>query len=212
MKRIYYIFLTFILLLVSGSAQATTHIINAIFTNGAFHYSPSAPFTVNVGDTIDWQINFSFHTLKVTLNGNTVVDDGGTTGTPPGGNDEKYVVPSTGTYSFECTVHPTTMNSSFTAVAAGVDIPPQTNVMMDPVYPNPAMEEAMVHFTLENPAHVTLKIYNSTGTLVQTPTNEEMSSGFHMLMIDTKELASGSYQYVLQADDAVLRRAMIVAK
>jgi Secretion system C-terminal sorting domain len=84
--------------------------------------------------------------------------------------------------------------------------------MMDPIYPNPSMDEAMVHFTLDNPAHVTLRIYNSTGTLVQTPTNEEMGAGFHMLMIDTKQLASGSYQYVLQAGDAVLRRAMIVAK
>src|SRR5581483_2900361 len=211
MKRSYPIFLI-LFLVVAGSAKATTHVIMAVFGSNGFVYSPSAPFTVNVGDTIDWQMNFSIHTLKVTLNGNTVVDDGASSGMPPGGSDEKYVVPSAGTYTFLCTVHASTMHSSFTAVAAGVEIPSQTNVIMEPVYPNPAMEEAMVHFTLDKPEHVTLRIYNSTGVIVQTPTDENMSSGFHMLMIDTKQLASGSYQYVLQAGDAVLRREMIVVK
>jgi plastocyanin len=212
MKRFYSFFLASVLL-ISGSARATTHIVTAVFDQsiGNFVYSPSQAFAVNVGDTIDWQMPFSTHTLGVTLNGVRVVDDGASNNTPPGGNDEKYVVPSVGTYTFLCTVH-STMHSSFTASAAGVEIPQETKMMMDPIYPNPAMDEAMVHFTLDNPAHVTLKIYNSTGTLVQTPTNEDMGTGFHMLMIDTKQFASGSYQYVLQAGDAVLRRAMIVAK
>ena len=70
----------------------------------------------------------------------------------------------------------------------------------------------MAHFTLDEPAHVTLRIFDATGNLVQTAANEEMEAGFHMLMLDTKQLASGSYQYVLQAGEAVLSRAMIVVK
>jgi plastocyanin len=210
MKRSYYLIALF-LLLSTGSTHATTHIITAVFSGGSFTYSPATPLTVNVGDTIDWQMNFSIHTLKVTFNGNTVVDDGASTGMPPGGTDEIYVVPSVGSYSFLCTIH-AAMNSSFTAVASGVEIPNQTTMSMDPIYPNPAMEDAMVHFTLDKPAHVTLRIYNSAGTLMQTPSDEDMETGFHMLMIDTKQLASGSYQYVLQVGNDVMQRAAVVVK
>jgi hypothetical protein len=84
--------------------------------------------------------------------------------------------------------------------------------MMDPIFPNPASMESMVHFTLENSGHVTLRVFDATGKLAMTPVDEEMGAGFHMAMIDTKQLASGSYQYVLQQGDAVLRREMIVVK
>ncbi|HEY3876017.1 MAG TPA: T9SS type A sorting domain-containing protein [Candidatus Kapabacteria bacterium] len=104
------------------------------------------------------------------------------------------------------------MTSSFTAVGSGVSVPTQPAMQMEPIYPNPAAEQAMVHFTLDEPQHVRLRIYDAEGTLVQTPIDENMTSGFHMLMIDTKSLPTGSYQYVLDAGGAELRRSAIVIK
>jgi plastocyanin len=203
MKRIYYLTLAFFLL-TSGAANAKTVSI----TFGNYFFSPQN-VTVSVGDVIQWSGNTGHTVTSQTIPAGAATFNK----SDPNQTTFSYTVTVPGTYNYVCTFHTSLgMTGSFTAVAAGVENPQETNMMMDPIYPNPAMDEAMVHFTLENPAHVTLKIYNSTGTLVQTSTNENMSAGFHMLMIDTKQLASGSYQYVLQADDAVLRRAMIVAK
>ncbi|HEX5316451.1 MAG TPA: T9SS type A sorting domain-containing protein, partial [Candidatus Kapabacteria bacterium] len=198
MKFFYSFFLGFVFL-TAGSTRATTHTI----TFGDYFFSPST-LNVSVGDTILWSGTFGVHTAT-----STSVPSGAASFDFRTGTTAMYVVTVAGTYSYDCIFHASFgMTGSFTAAAAGVENPQPVNMMMDPLYPNPAMDEAMVHFTLDKPEHVTLRIYNSTGTLVQTPTNEEMSSGFHMLMIDTKQLASGSYQYVLQAGDAVLARAM----
>ena len=52
---------------------------------------------------------------------------------------------------------------------------------------------------------------DATGKPALTVANEQMDEGFHMLTIETKQLASGSYEYVLQAGDAVLRRYVVAA-
>src|SRR5665213_3641713 len=208
MKRFYSFFLAFFLL-IAGSANATTWTI----TFGYPFFSPKNLTGVSVGDTIMWNGDFTApHTVESSA-GQIPAGAAALNKIDGVGSSYTYVVTVAGTYNYFCRYHAASgMTGSFTAAAAGVNIPQNTNVMMDPIYPNPAAEEAMVHFTLDAPAHVTLRIYNSVGTLVQTPTNEEMGAGFHMLMIDTKELASGNYQYVLQAGDAVLRRDMIIAK
>lgn len=217
MKRFFSFFLA-AFLLAAGSANATTHIIYFGTQNGspAFGYS-NVPSSVNVGDTIIWMGPFSAHTLEAMAGGKTVIDDGGTTRTPPNGTSFTYVVPASamGTFQFWCSLHGSLgsgMAGSFTVAAAGVDQPVAMDMMMDPAYPNPAMEQSMVHFTLNNPGRVTLRVFDATGKLVQTAIDEEMPAGFHMATIDTKQLASGNYQYVLQQGEAILHRAMIVVK
>ena len=207
MKR-FYGFSFALMILISGNVNAKTWTITAVPGGGSFVYSVSSLPNVAVGDVLDFQMNFGFHTLVISMGTTTVLDH---STLAPGVNDVQYTVTAPGNYSFHCTIH-APMTGTFTASAAGVDRPAESILSMDAIFPNPAMEEAMVHFTLEDPAHVTLRIYNALGNLVQTPTNEEMTAGFHMLMIDTKLLAAGSYQYVLQAGDAVLRRDAIVVK
>ena len=209
MKR-FYSFIFISLFLIASNAHAKTWVI----TFGSYFYSDST-LTVNVGDTIVWTgAPFSDHPLSlVSAPPNAMMFSGITSGND--GSNYQYVVSKAGVYHYHCDFHngpPHFMSGTFTAAAAGVEIPQQMNMIMDPIYPNPAQNESMVHFTLQNPAHVTLRIYNATGTLIQTPTDENMEAGFHMLMIDTKDFASGSYQYVLQAGDAVLERSAIVVK
>lgn len=191
----------------------TAHAKTWTITFAPFAYTDSS-ITVNVGDTIVWSGSFPNHPLTLASSPAGVVTFSHVTAGNVG-NNFQYVVTATGVYHYHCDNHfapPLNMTGSFTAVASGVSLPPQTTMTMNPIYPNPAMDEAMVDFTLKDPAHVTLRIYNASGSLMQTPTNETMSAGDHMLMIDTKDLPSGNYQYVLQSGDDVLRRAMIVVK
>ncbi len=198
----------FTLLAVASTSTAKTWTIN--FGVGGNTYSP-ASLSVNVGDVIEWTGNFDFHPLQ-----STTVPSGAATFQKLSGGVAtfSYTVTVAGSYSYQCNNHVQFgMTGSFTAASgAGVETPAETMLTMDPIYPNPANMEAMVHFALEQPAHVRLLVYDATGKLTLKAADQEMESGFHMLTIDTKQLASGSYQYVLQAGDAVLRREMIVVK
>jgi len=206
MKRFYCIVLT-LFFITTGSLQAATVTINF---GGALGnaYSPKAT-QVNVGDVITWMGDFATHPLQ------SISVPVGALGFGPvnTGTSFSYTVTVAGNYGYQCNVHFLSgMVGGFAAGASGVDQPIDVKLTMDPIFPNPAMAEAMVHFTLENHAHVLLRVFDPTGKLIHTAANEDMDAGFHMLTIDTKEMASGSYQYVLQAGDAVLRRAMIVVK
>jgi plastocyanin len=206
MKRFYCIILT-LFFITTGSLKAATVTINFGGALGNM-YQPNAT-TVHVGDVITWMGDFATHPLQsVSVPANAAKFGPINTGT-----SFSYTVTVAGNYGYRCNVHfASGMVGGFTAGASGVDQPIDVKLSMDPIFPNPAMTEAMVHFTLENPSHVVLRVYDVTGKLIRTAANEDMDAGFHMLTIDTKDLASGSYQYVLQAGDAVLRRAMIVVK
>ncbi|HWF43030.1 MAG TPA: plastocyanin/azurin family copper-binding protein [Candidatus Kapabacteria bacterium] len=203
MKRFYYIFLT-VIFLAAGTAQAKTVSISF----GNFFFNPQT-VNVNVGDVIEWTGN-SGHTITSTTipSGAAAFNKSDLSVTT-----FSYTVTVAGTYNYVCTVHQSLgMTGSFTAGSAGVETPADTKLMMDPIFPNPSSMESMVHFTLANSGHVTLRVFDATGKLAMTPVDEEMDAGFHMVMLDTKPLASGSYQYVLQQGEAVLRREMIVVK
>jgi len=208
MKLRYCFFLA--LFLIAGTSQAATHTINFGGTLGTA-YDPNSLTNLAVGDEIVWMGDFSSHPLTLT-------------DAPAGaqmfshintGSSFSYTIVVAGSYAYQCDFHfapPTSMKGTFSTGSAGVDPSKKTSAQMEPIYPNPAAVEAMVHFTLEKAAHVTLRVFDATGKLVSLAADEQMGEGFHMLTIDTKQFASGSYQYVLQAGDAVLRREMIVVK
>src|ERR1019366_1858001 len=132
------------LLAMVSSASAKNDTIYFGGQNGSpgFGYAPST-LNVNVGDVIVWVGAFSApHTLQ-----SEVIPAGAAAFSKldMAGNSFSYTVTAMGTYNYECTLHATFgMIGSFTAVASGVEIPPETKMMMDPIYPNPAMDEAMV--------------------------------------------------------------------
>ncbi len=211
MKRFYSLFLAlFLLVPIVAHSKTVTIYFGGENSSPPFGYSPSS-VTVNVGDTIVWMGNFAApHTLV-----SESIPSGAASWskTDMTGTSFSYVVTVPGTYNYECTIHVSLgMVGSFTAAAAGVDAPQAISMIMEPVYPNPAVNESMVDFTLDQPAHVTLRIFNALGDLIQTPTNEDMGAGSHMLMLSTKSFASGTYEYVLQAGSSVLKRSVLVVR
>lgn len=212
MIRIYsFAFVVLLFAARAASAANDTIYFGGVHGSPALGYSPSS-LTVSVGDTVVWVGPFSApHTLQ-------------SQSIPAGaapfskldsiGTSFSYAVIVAGTYHYECTIHGPLfgMVGTFTAAAAGVETTPAIHMMFEPIYPNPAKDEAMVDFFLDNTAHVTMRLFNQLGNVVETVMDKNMDAGAHMIMFDTKQLAEGTYLYALQAGDVILERNLIVVK
>lgn len=78
--------------------------------------------------------------------------------------------------------------------------------------PNPFAEKTAISFTLPKPSHVTLSVFDGTGSLVKTLKDEEMSEGTHSVNFNASGLPSGIYLYRLVADGFSEAKTMTIAK
>lgn len=78
--------------------------------------------------------------------------------------------------------------------------------------PNPAV--GYTNFTFTAPKQSTVRLYlaDMSGKVVREIANSNYSSGKHSISMDTKELASGSYVYILESGATRIMRQMIVTK
>ncbi|MBN2185348.1 MAG: T9SS type A sorting domain-containing protein [Candidatus Krumholzibacteriota bacterium] len=84
-------------------------------------------------------------------------------------------------------------------------------------YPNPFNPSTQIKFSIANKGHVSLKVYNVAGQLVNTLTNEVWDAGLHTIDWNgTNDLgssvASGVYFYKLKADDFESTKKMILLR
>jgi plastocyanin len=216
MKSIRYSFFAALLMLLVSNLQAKTWDIYFGGENGspAFGYEPNAIPDVTVGDQIVWHGAFGSHPLTM-----MVAPDGAekpahiTTSDPT----YTYTVTVAGDYGYVCDFHGVSNNmvGGFRASASGGSgVTPQANntLKIESLFPNPANATNIVSFELSEAAHVKLLVFDANGKLAMTALDENMGAGPHSQTIDTKQFASGSYQYVLQAGDAVLRRQAIIVR
>ncbi len=78
--------------------------------------------------------------------------------------------------------------------------------------PNPFNPITTMSYTLANPEHVTLTVYNSMGQKVETLVDSDMSAGDHAVRFDGGNLASGMYFYRFEAGDVVKTGRMTLVK
>ncbi len=79
-------------------------------------------------------------------------------------------------------------------------------------YPNPFRESTSIRFILEEASHIKLKIYDTSGRLVKTLTDEELPAGPHEEALNASDLASGVYFYQLISDRDVVVKKMTLIK
>ena len=73
--------------------------------------------------------------------------------------------------------------------------------------------KANLHIDLPQPAKVTLTVFNLNGQLVRTLAEQHYAAGFHSVIFDASDLASGIYFYRMEAgDDFVGARKMVRAR
>lgn len=78
--------------------------------------------------------------------------------------------------------------------------------------PNPFSETTTINFTLPQAGHVSLSVFDATGTLVKVLKDESMPAGSHAVAFDARGLPSGLYLYRLTANGFFETKTMTVAK
>jgi hypothetical protein len=84
-------------------------------------------------------------------------------------------------------------------------------------YPNPFNPQTTIRFSLGKSGHVTLRIYNTTGRLVQTLVDEQKASGEHSLIWNGMDahgrmVGSGVYFYRIDTGGDHDTKSMILLK
>ena len=79
-------------------------------------------------------------------------------------------------------------------------------------FPNPFRESTTFSFKLEKRVHVSLKIYNLAGSLVETIIDDKMSFGPHTIIWNGSSLNPGFYFYTIQIGDAIRSKKIQIVR
>ena len=71
-------------------------------------------------------------------------------------------------------------------------------------YPNPTIVATTIAFELQSKGFATIKLFDTSGTLVSTILNDTLSAGTWSVRFDTSGLSSGIYIYQLSLDKQVI--------
>jgi len=106
------------------------------------------------------------------------------------------------------------LSDELSVIAAGIgDDDPITPsaFMLHPNYPNPFNAATTISYTLDQPAHVQLSIYNVLGQHITTPVNAPQPAGTHTVTWHAEGEPSGVYFIVLKAgNQSRVRRALLL--
>ncbi|MGE5457875.1 MAG: ASPIC/UnbV domain-containing protein, partial [Methanococcaceae archaeon] len=79
-------------------------------------------------------------------------------------------------------------------------------------YPNPFNPTTIIRYSLKNPEFTSLKVYDVLGKQVSELINKEQSAGEYQVEFDAKNLASGTYFYILRSGGYIQTRKMSIVK
>jgi len=90
------------------------------------------------------------------------------------------------------------------------EIPTTYNLTQN--YPNPFNPLTTIEYLVLRPGHVSIKIYDSIGRLVQTLVDKTQLAGTYFVKFNGTNFASGVYFYRLQVNDFVDTKKMVLLK
>lgn len=79
-------------------------------------------------------------------------------------------------------------------------------------YPNPFNPTTTIQFTIENPGHVSIKVYNLLGQEVETLLNRQLRQGKHQVEFASNGLPSGVYLYEIRTEGDVYSSRIVLTK
>ena len=100
-------------------------------------------------------------------------------------------------------------------ITVGISDPAEktpSDFQFEGVYPNPFNDRAQVTFAVEQHGFVTLGLYDTAGRLKYRLLNGIVSSGTHVISLDSDGLPSGEYILALQKQDRRLVRKIVLLR
>ncbi len=177
-------------------ANATTHVVQFGGSLG-YIYSPDS-MNVSVGDTIQWEGDFSMHPLS-----STSVPAGAASFHQGSGSVFSYPVAVAGTYLYHCDFHfsigmkGTFIASASTAVENTLTSSQPHTFKLDQNFPNPFNPSTKISFDIPFQTFVSLKVYNIVGKEVAMIMNGNMAAGSYSKTWNAESMPSGIYFYKL---------------
>jgi plastocyanin len=186
-------------------AHATIHVI----TFAGISYTPN-DISVSVGDTIEWQGDFSTHPLK-----SAPAPLAFPVGAAPFENSQgttfRYVVTVPGDHGYFCQVHAGNgMVGKFTAIASDVNEVDNKMAALN-AYPNPTSQQLTLSYTLTKGSNVHITLFDMNGRTL-SETIAAGVSGPNTTYMSVSSLPVGSYYYSIQTSDAVLSRKFTISR
>ena len=87
-----------------------------------------------------------------------------------------------------------------------------TEIVLLQNYPNPLNPATVIHFSVAQPVHATLKIYDMLGQEAATLVDENLDAGTYDRYWDAEGFAGGVYLYRLTAGSFSQTRKLIIVK
>ena len=119
---------------------------------------------------------------------------------------------STGVYKYRLKQTDYNGNFEYFELAEEVSIGIPDKYSLSQNYPNPFNPVTTINYDLPNDEIVTIKIYDILGREMKTLVNEMKQAGYHNIIFNAADLASGAYFYRMTAGDYVGVKKFIVMK
>jgi plastocyanin len=178
-------------------AGATTHTIQV----ANFSFTPNTLNAV-VGDTVIWQWVSGTHTTT-----SLTVPSGAATWNAPmssGSPTFQYVISTAGTYTYDCSIHPSVMTGTITVTTNSTSIAEISANADIKIYPNPSMGQFEV--TASKPFKY-VEIYDILGKVVY---NQQVNAD--NTSVDISHEAKGVYLVALITDNETVIRKIVIGK
>ncbi|MBC7864706.1 MAG: T9SS type A sorting domain-containing protein [Bacteroidia bacterium] len=79
-------------------------------------------------------------------------------------------------------------------------------------FPNPASENCVIEFRLDDPAKVKLEIFDLYGNALPTVVQNNFYSGWYKIPVSTRNLSSGIYFYRLSVNEKSVTKKLIISR
>ena len=79
-------------------------------------------------------------------------------------------------------------------------------------YPNPAQNSTFINYSIPDNNYVSLVLYNELGVEILHLINSEQSAGVHKIELNTENIPTGIYYYILKSGENILTKKMLVIK
>jgi hypothetical protein len=77
-------------------------------------------------------------------------------------------------------------------------------------YPNPAMGNTVVNYSIPSSAHVRISLYDGSGRLVKVVEDAQRKAGSYSVLVDASRMKSGIYYYRIESDGQTLTKKMAI--